>query len=62
FGKSNQFYFNRNKNIILLINNVNVYYYSIHIYCKYLIYVINKKQIILLNNNNKQTHILIKNS
>ncbi|MCV2499767.1 MAG: hypothetical protein N4Q02_00130 [Candidatus Lightella neohaematopini] len=58
-GESNQFYFNIDKNIILLINHVNVCYGNIHIYSKCIIYLINKKQIISFNNN-KQVHILIK--
>ncbi|MCV2506304.1 MAG: hypothetical protein N4Q03_00820 [Candidatus Lightella neohaematopini] len=59
-GESNQFYFNKNKNIILLINNVNIYYKNIHIYSKYIVYTINKKQILLFNSSKKQVHILIK--
>ncbi|MCV2526154.1 MAG: hypothetical protein N4P91_01445 [Candidatus Lightella neohaematopini] len=58
-GKSNQFYFNIDKNIILLINHVNICYNSIHIYGKYIMYVISKKQIISFDNSN-QVHILIK--
>ncbi|MCV2518775.1 MAG: hypothetical protein N4P94_01930 [Candidatus Lightella neohaematopini] len=58
-GKSNQFYFNVNKNIIILINNVNICYNNIYTYSKYIMYIINKKQIISFNDN-KQAHILIK--
>ncbi|MCV2525177.1 MAG: hypothetical protein N4P87_00990 [Candidatus Lightella neohaematopini] len=58
-GKSNQFYFNVDKNIILLINHVNICYNSVHIYGKYIMYVISKKQIISFDDN-KQVHILIK--
>ncbi|MCV2502341.1 MAG: hypothetical protein N4P96_01715 [Candidatus Lightella neohaematopini] len=58
-GKSNQFYFNVDKDIILLINNVNICYNNIHIYGKYIIYIINKKQIISFNDS-RQTRILIK--
>ncbi|MCV2508724.1 MAG: hypothetical protein N4P92_02210 [Candidatus Lightella neohaematopini] len=58
-GKANQFYFDINKNIILLINHVNICYNNINIYGRYIIYIINKKQIISFNDN-RHACILIK--